>query len=92
MDNLKKARKVVLTPSHNYWRALGIRLNDLLIQANGGCTGELRFTKQILKSLPGIDVEKTLTFLQKMGGNCDCHVLHSIVGIDVMETAVPSGY
>jgi hypothetical protein len=92
LNNTKKANRVILTRDHNYWRALGIRLNDLLIQPNGGCNGELRFTKKILKSLPGIDVEETLSSFQEIGGNCDCHVLHSIVGIDVMGTAVQSGY
>ena len=88
----QKTKKIVLTKDHKFWRALGIRLNDSLLQANKRCSGDLRFTKKILKSLPGIDVEKTLTSFQKLGGNCDCHVLHSIVGTDVMKTAAPSGY
>ena len=92
MSVSQKAKKFVLTPEHNFWRALGIRLNDSLLQANKRCYGDLRFTKRILKSLPGIDAEKTLTSFQEMGGNCDCHVLHTIVGTDVMKTAAPSGY
>jgi hypothetical protein len=92
VNNTAKKRKVVLTPDHNFWRALGIRLNDSLLHPNERCYGDLRFTKKILKSLPGIDVEETMSSFKKIGGNCDCHVLHSIVGINVMETAVRSGY
>jgi hypothetical protein len=64
MSVSQKAKKFVLIPEHNFWRALGIRLNDSLLQANKRCSGDLRFTKKILKSLPGIDVEKTLTSFQ----------------------------
>jgi hypothetical protein len=92
MSNIKKTRKIVLTPNHNYWRALSIRLNDLLIQSERGCRGDLRFTKKILKSLPGIDVEETLNFFQKFEVCCDCHLFHNVIGSEVMNTAVQSGY
>jgi hypothetical protein len=92
VDYTVKKSKIVLTSGHNYWRALGIRLNDSLLQPNEGCYGDMRFTERILKSLPGIDAEGTLNLFQELGGHCDCHVLVSIVGTDVIDTALPSGY
>ena len=90
MSVSKKTKRIVLTPDHNYWRALGLRLNQSLIQYR--CAGDLRLTKYILKTLPYIDVDNTLISFKEMGGNCDCHVLFSIVGIEVIKNAAPSGY
>jgi hypothetical protein len=92
MPETKKIRKTVLKPNHRYWRALGIRLNDLLIRSEMGCRSDLRFTISILKSLPGIDVEKTIEMFREFEVCCDCHLFHNVIGSNIMNTAVRSGY
>ena len=88
----KKTDKIVLKPNHRYWRALGIRLNDLLIRSEMGCRGDLRFTRSILKSLPGIDVEETIKMFREFEVCCDCHLFHNVIESNIMKTAVRSGY
>jgi hypothetical protein len=88
----KKTEKTVITPEHKYWHALGVRINDLLIESEMGCRGDLRFTKKILKFLPGIDVEETLNLFKKLEACCDCHLFHNLIGSDVVNTARRSGY
>lgn len=92
VSDTKKTKRIVISPDHKYWRALGVRLNDLLVQSKSGCHGDLRFTKKILKSLPSIDVEETLSLFQKLGVCCDCHLFHNVIGSEVIKTAMRSGY
>jgi len=92
IHNTKKMKKIIITPEHNYWQALGVRLNDLLVQSERGCRGDLRFTRKILKSLPGIDVEETLNLFEKYEVCCDCHLFHNVIGSDVVNNARRSGY
>ena len=82
----------VFIPSPAQHFSLGVRLNDLLVQSERGCRGDLRFTKKILKSLPGIDVEETINLFQKSEVCCDCHLFHNVIGSDVVNTARRSGY
>ena len=42
------------------------------------CKHDLRHTTKILRSLPNIDVEGTLEFLEEHGGFCDCEVLMNV--------------
>jgi len=76
-------KKQILNPSHKFWRALCIRLNDMLNSHVDGtlrfrCHHDLRNTEKILKSLPNIDVEKTLEFYRDLGGYCDCEILMNV--------------
>ena len=64
--------KEILTPKHKYWPTLCFKLDQL------DCNHDLRHTIKILKSLPNIDVERTVDFLENHGGFCDCEVLMNV--------------
>lgn len=87
MSNAKK--KIVLTPDHRFWRGFGIRLNDLLVQSQEHCHQDYRFTRKILISLPGIDVDATIESFKASNGWCDCTVMTHLVGYEILESAVP---
>jgi hypothetical protein len=73
--------KEILTKKHNYWEGFSMRLKDALDNPqndNRGCHDDLRHTTKILKSLPGIDVEKTIEYFEDRGGCCDCEVLTNV--------------
>jgi len=86
---MAKNEKDVLTSNHRFWRGFGIRINDLLVQSPQGCHQDYSFTRKILKSLPGVDAEKSIESLKSLGGWCDCTVMEHVVGYDIMKTAVP---
>ena len=72
------SEKMILDdPSHPYWRAVYVRLNDKLV-ARGQCDHSLDLTTQILKSLPNVDVGGTLEFYRVHGGYCDCEVYFNV--------------
>ena len=76
-------KKEIVTHSHKYWNALIYRLeNSLLVYQNGKwiakCDCDLKITRKILKSLPQVDVEGTIEYLQSYGGFCDCEVLMNV--------------
>ena len=75
--------KEILTPKHRYWSALHFRLDQMVNTHIEGkpvfdCNHNLRHTIKILKSLPNIDVEGTVKFLEEHGGFCDCEVLMNV--------------
>ena len=76
----------ILTHKHKYWGALRYRLLNTLIEYQNGkevlcCFRDLRNTRKILKSLPGIEVEGSVEYLQKHGACCDCEVIMNVYKI-----------
>ena len=76
-------KREILTPSHRYWNAFSYRLNQMINTHIEGkpqfnCKHDLSNTTKILKSLPNIDVEESLSLLQDLGGFCDCEVLINV--------------
>ena len=73
----------VLNKKHKYWRGFIARLVGALDEHKNGkrvsfCHHDLRHTRKILVSLPNIDVEGSLEYLQENGGFCDCEVLMNV--------------
>ncbi len=72
--------KQILTPDHHAWTdfidALSAAVNAYLEHfGKCQCGGKLKSTKQILKTIPNIDVEESLAFIKENYGECDRVVL-----------------
>lgn len=79
---------VVLTPEHSLWREFCDRLagpeacnfqgegEDVTWTCAGGRNQD--FSKAILQTMDGIDVEGTLLYFSEHGGHCDCEVLFNV--------------
>jgi len=69
-------RNEILTEDHRFWDALRYRLNDGLRVY--GCDCSIKLTERILMSLPNIDVEESLNYLEAYGGFCDYKIIDAI--------------
>lgn len=72
------SEKAILTKKHAYWRGFTTRLYNTLNEHNAKCFHDLRHTRKILVSLPDIDVEGSINYLESKGGFCDCEVLMNV--------------
>jgi len=73
--------KEIITSKHKFWRALGVRLNDSLLEKECKCDPYFNNSKKIIKSLPGnIDIEETIKHFQDDNElYCDCDVCFYIL-------------
>lgn len=80
MDN---TRNEVLTPAHPLWQQFCVRLGGpegCNFREEGGqmvwtCDHKAKAAFEIMKSLPGIDVIRSLIWMSCHGGRCDCEIL-----------------
>ena len=86
--HFNKSRTQIVDIDHSFYRGVQMRLWDKLRENT--CDHSLDLAEQILRSLPNVDVEKTLDFYRENGGNCDCEVLYNIY--DDAPNLKPSGY
>ena len=71
----------IMTPAHPLWNDFIERLNEALSDGDKNlCTGDESkiVATQILKSIPGIDVKKSLEFFDENGGFCDCGIFGNV--------------
>ena len=53
---------------------------DQLMQSLGrfSCQGDTRYSRRILETMHGLDVENTLAEFASMGKDCDCDILFNV--------------
>ena len=78
----------ILTPGHPFWDEFcqrlegpeGCNFRGEMPNTTWDCGGgsSLEFSKQILRTFLGIDVEHTLEYFRANGGHCDCEVLFNV--------------
>ncbi|MCL6560899.1 MAG: DUF2695 domain-containing protein [Firmicutes bacterium] len=82
-------KKRIMTPRHPRWKEFRSRLEgpegcDFKVDENGKftfrCKGgdDKSFAEAILKTMPDIDIPKSLEYFEKHGGFCDCKILLNV--------------
>lgn len=65
-----------------YYRLLGPDGCDFRHNEKGipiwNCANDMSFTINILKTMPEIDIDKSLEYFEENGGYCDCEILLNI--------------
>ena len=70
----------IMTPEHSLWPDFLSKLSSVPI-----CFGTTRHARMALETMPGIDVQRSLDALARLGGTCDCSI-----ELDVAPMAVSS--
>ena len=66
----------VMTKDHPQWPEFIVRLCNKILSPRD-CDQTLRITKEILGEI-GMDVDKSVKYLQGKGGFCDCEVIMNV--------------
>ena len=86
--------KGIMSPSHRRWEEFRDRLQgiegcnfrkDDNNKTIWNCGGNHLFSRTILKSMPEIDIEKTINYFETHGGYCDCEVLFNVDTINLLN-------
>jgi len=66
----------IMNKRHPRWKNF-LELVHILLGYNGPCSSELTLAKFVLER-EGVDVEKSIEYLQDNGGFCDCEILMNV--------------
>lgn len=70
----------VMRPGHARWSEFAEKLSRSCI-----CFETTENARQVLSSMAGIDVERSLETLRILGGSCDCEIVFGIAGLSGRE-------
>ena len=60
-------------PAHPKWKELLTKLEGVQL-----CRRTTEYTRAILATMDGVDVDASLLALRRLGGYCDCAILYDI--------------
>ena len=66
-------RNDLMTPDHPRWNDFLEKLSRALI-----CERTTRNARSVLTQLGGIDVDRSLETLRRLGGRCDCEIVFDL--------------
>jgi hypothetical protein len=86
IDRIERLRRFIMRTAGTFWSDPSARDDffDQLMQslARFSCQGDTRYSRRILETMSGLDVENTLDGFLSMGKVCDCDILFNM-GLNV---------
>lgn len=67
----------IMTPTHPLWDEFVEQLDEVADECDS--TMDKPLAREILESMPDIDVEASFAFFEEYGGYCDCEILLNVV-------------